>query len=319
MRLGILAVISLAVPATAGDFSLHAPIDCDLNGPCFIQQYVDLDPSEKASDFMCSNLTYDGHKGTDFALPTYDMIETGIDVLAAAPGIVTGLRDGMDDIRFAPEHDADMEGRDCGNGVVLRHQDGWETQYCHLRKGSVTVKKGQELATGDVLGQVGMSGRAEFPHVHLSVRHNGAVIDPFSPAGTMTCGETAQDTLWTEVPPYRPGGIIAIGTSAAVPDFFDIRANRVAPPDATSDALVIYAFLFGTQKDDVIHLSLRGPQDTIIERDTQIERTQAQSFRAIGKKRGHAPRWPAGEYTGAATLLRAGDVIDSRSLTLTLP
>lgn len=165
MRFGFLALLSLAVPATAGDFSLHSPIDCDLNGPCYIQQYVDHDPSENALDFMCSNLTYDGHKGTDFALATYDMIATGIDVLAAAPGIVAGLRDGMDDVRFAPEHAADIDGRECGNGVVIRHKGGWETQYCHLRKGSVTVESGQKLTTGDVLGQVGMSGQAEFPLV----------------------------------------------------------------------------------------------------------------------------------------------------------
>lgn len=151
------------------------------------------------------------------------------------------------------------------------------------------------------------------------MRYNGAVIDPFHPSGKITCGEAAKDSLWKELPPYRPGGIITTGTSADVPDFSAIRANRVAPPEATSNALVIYAFLFGIQKDDVIRLSLRGPLNTIIERDTQIERTQAQSFRAIGKKRANAPRWPAGEDTGAAILLRAGTVIDSRNLTFNLP
>jgi hypothetical protein len=318
MHLRALMLLFLAVPATAGDFSLSSPIDCDLTGPCHIQQYVDHDPSGSASDFTCSGLSYDGHKGTDFALATDDMIAAGIDVLASAPGTVAGVRDGMEDVRYSTEITAQIDGRECGNGVVIRHSGGWETQYCHMRQGSISVSSGQQVAAGDVLGQVGMSGRAEFPHVHLSVRRSGEVIDPFDPDGIITCGQTDPDTLWSDLPPYRAGGIVSIGTSADVPEFAAIRANTVPLPLADSDALVIYAFLFGTQKGDVIRLALTGPEGIVIERDTVLERTQAQSFRAIGKKR-RAARWTAGEYTGTATLLRGGDAIEEQRLTLTLP
>lgn len=318
MRFGLLALLSLAVPATAGDLSLSSPIDCDLNGPCYIQQYVDHDPTKDASDFTCSGLSYDGHKGTDFALPTYDMINHGVDVLASAAGIVAGVRDGMDDARYTSERDADINGRECGNGVVLRHEDSWETQYCHMRKGSVTVSKGQQVTAGDVLGQVGMSGRAEFPHVHLSVRQNGKVVDPFDPDGTITCGETETDTLWSQTPDYRAGGIVQVGTSAVIPEFSDIRANTVAAPGPQSDALVMYVFLFGTRKGDVIRMSLVGPDGIIVERDTLLKRNHAQSFRAVGKKL-TSTRWPAGLYTGKATLLRDGEIIDTQGLSLTLP
>ncbi len=318
MRLGLLALLPLATPAVAGGISLSSPIDCNLNGPCFIQQYVDHDPSSKASDFTCSSLSYDGHKGTDFALPTYDMITQGIDVLASASGTVAGIRDGMQDVRYSSERDAEINGRECGNGVLLRHTDGWETQYCHLRKGSITVSKGQKVTTGDILGQVGMSGRAEFPHLHLSVRHEGKVIDPFDPDGTITCGETEKDTLWSQPPTYRAGGIITVGTSDAIPEFSDIRANRVSIPNASSDAFVIYAFLFGTQKSDVVRLSLFGPNGEIIEQDTLMKRHQAQSFRAAGKKL-NGGKWPSGRYTGTAWLLRDDVVIDRHSVSLTLP
>ncbi|KEJ88807.1 M23 family metallopeptidase [Sulfitobacter donghicola] len=318
MRYGFLALLSLAVPATAGDLSLSSPIDCDLDGPCYIQQYVDHDPSDKASDFTCSGLSYDGHKGTDFALPTYDMIETGVDVLAAAAGTVAGLRDGMKDEKFSDANAAEVEGRECGNGVVLRHADGWETQYCHLRQGSISVTKGQKLEAGDVLGQVGMSGRAEFPHLHLSVRHEGKVIDPFDPDGTITCGEVETDTLWQEKPTYQAGGIVSIGTSADIPEFSEIRANTVPPVTDDSPALVLYAFLFGTQKGDIISLSLNGPDGAVAQRDTKFKKAQAQSFRAIGKKL-KTDRWPAGEYSGEAILKRGDVVIDSQKLTLTLP
>ena len=318
MRFGLLALISLAVPATAGDFSLISPIDCALDGPCYIQQYVDHDAGEGASDFTCSSLSYDGHKGTDFALPSHAMIAQGVDVLASASGTVVGVRDGMADVMFTRDAAAELTGRECGNGVVLRHADGWETQYCHLRRGSVRVARGAQVAAGEVLGQVGMSGRAEFPHLHLSVRRDGAVVDPFDPDGNITCGTVEQNTLWSDLPPYLPGGIVRIGTSGAVPEFNEVRAGTVAAAQADSDALVIYAFLFGTRQGDVIRLSLSGPNGVVISRDTLLKRTQAQSFRAIGKKR-RGDAWTSGSYNGFAELLRGGDVIARRTLALTLP
>tara|TARA_R110002049_G_scaffold24114_4_gene85685 strand:+ start:3798 stop:4754 length:957 start_codon:yes stop_codon:yes gene_type:complete len=318
MRLGLLTLLSLAVPATAGEFSLISPINCDLNGPCYIQQYVDHDASENASDFTCSGLSYDGHKGTDFALATYDMIAQGVNVLASAAGTVAGLRDGMEDVQFTNENALGIDGRECGNGVVLRHDNGWETQYCHLRKGSIAVTEGQEVTAGEVLGQVGMSGRAAFPHVHLSVRRDGEVVDPFDPDGSIVCGAPETDTLWASPPLYRPGGIISVGAAAGIPDFSEIRANTVQLPDPHSDALVIYAFLFGSQKDDVMSLKLSGPEGVVVQSDVELTRTQAQSFRAVGKKL-RDDRWPAGTYHGSATLLRKGEVVEHQSMTLSLP
>ncbi len=123
------------------------------------------------------------------------MIAEGVDVIAAAAGKVAGIRDGIPDVRYGPDNADSVKGRECGKGVVLRHDDGWETQYCHLREGSVTVERGQQVMAGDILGEVGMSGRAQFPHVHLSVRRDGKVIDPFDPHGTITCGQSDEDTL----------------------------------------------------------------------------------------------------------------------------
>jgi murein DD-endopeptidase MepM/ murein hydrolase activator NlpD len=85
-----------------------------------------------------------------------------------------------------------------GNGVVIDHGNGWETQYCHLKQGSVQVVTGETVTTGTALGQIGQSGRAEFPHVHFAVRHEGAKIDPFAPEAT-ACG-AAGDDLWASGP-----------------------------------------------------------------------------------------------------------------------
>lgn len=77
--------MSLAAPAVARDILLGLPIDCDLDNVCYIQQFVDHDPTDAASDFACGTLTYDGHTGTDFALPSRAMVDTGVNVIATAP------------------------------------------------------------------------------------------------------------------------------------------------------------------------------------------------------------------------------------------
>jgi hypothetical protein len=160
---------------------------------------VDHDPGPTALDFTCSGLSYDTHTGTDFALPSLAAMRAGVAVLAAAPGQVTALRDGMPDTGLTPETAAQIEGRDCGNGVVIRHADGWETQYCHLMQGSVTVARGQIVETGTPLGLVGLSGNTEFPHVHIALRRNGQVVDPFDPDGQITCGAPDPETRRQEL------------------------------------------------------------------------------------------------------------------------
>jgi len=315
----IALLFSCAGPALAQELKLSSPIDCDLEKDCYIQQFVDRDPGPGATDYTCSTLSYDGHKGTDFALRDIAQMERNIKVVASASGIVRGLRDGMPDIGYSDAVAADVEGRECGNGLVIDHGDGWETQYCHLKQGSLTVTRGEQVATGDVLGEVGQSGKAAFPHVHLSVRKDGKVIDPFDPLGALACTTSNENTLWETPPPYRPGGILAVGFSDQIPEYDAIKAGVASRNDLPVDApaLVVYGFLFGTQAGDELSLDLAGPNGTIIEDIIALDRTQAQSFRAIGRRLQGAS-WPKGNYTGSATLMRAGKQIDQQSAALTI-
>lgn len=316
MRRGALAASFLAMPAMAGDITLETPIACDLSKDCYIQQFVDRDPSESFSDFTCGTLSYDGHKGTDFAVPTLERMREGVNVLAAAAGTVTAIRDGMPDTGYTSKTAESVKNRECGNGVLIRHQDGWETQYCHLREGSVTVKNGEVVTAGQPLGLVGMSGRAQFPHLHLSLRHNDQVIDPFAP-GAPTCG-ALQKTLWQDTPPIRPAGIISIGLGNIIPTYAEVTNGTVPRPSPKGKSLTIFANLFGPRKGDVLQLSLQGPNNIAIREDITITKDQATAFRAVGRKRRLLGTWPEGNYNGTATLIRDGKKLDFREITATI-
>ena len=314
----LILLLALAHPAGAFElapFKLSWPAACTLGDTCHIQQYPDRDPGPGATDFTCGPLSYDGHDGTDIALPDRAAMAAGVAVLAAAPGTVKGIRDGVAD--FAPKED----GKECGNGVVIRHANGWETQYCHMRLGSVAVRPGDIVETGSKLGLIGQSGLADFPHVHLSVRHNGQKVDPFAPGGdtcSPTLGPTLGPTLWAHPEPYEPGGFLSAGFTDAVPDFDTIRTGLpTLPLSATAPAIVIWAYVFGGRKGDVISLQITEPQGQTLRQDATLDRAQAQLFRAYGKRL-TAKTWPTGSYQGLLILTRKGVAVDRMAISVTV-
>lgn len=313
------ALILTLAPAQAGAFSLQLPLDCTLGDSCYIQQYVDRDPGPGHTDFTCGPLSYNDHTGTDFALPTLSAMQKGVDVLAAAPGIVTGLRDGMPDISIRDAAAPALDGRDCGNGLVIDHGGGWETQYCHLARNSLRVTSGERVTAGQPLGQVGLSGNTEFPHLHLAVRRNGVPIDPFDPDGSASCGPGPDPSLWQDDIAYVSGGLLDIGLADAVPDYAVLKAGLpLAPVTPRSSALVLWAYYYGAQAGDVLTMTIASPEGgTLLTQDITLDRTQAIGFRAIGKRlQGSA--WPTGPYGLSVVWTRKGVVRDQRQITVPL-
>ena len=310
-QLAPMLATALALGSGAGaEPFLSLPIDCRLGEDCHIQQFVDRDPGPGATDFRCGPLSYDGHRGTDFALPTRADLTPGVAVLAAAPGRVLATRDGMADILQAGPDAPDVTGRECGNGVVIDHGDGWQTHYCHLARGSITVDDGDVVITGQQIGMVGLSGKTQFPHLHLTVRQDGQVVDPFAPSDAVGCQPDPAESLWISPPEYQPGALIDAGFAASVPEYDAIKAGLPDIELAPGTPLVLWGYLFGGQAGDVLRITADGPNGPAFSHDVTLERTQAQLFRAFGL-RAPAGGWPSGAYHGSLTLIRNGEVIDA--------
>lgn len=96
------------------------------------------------------------HLGVDFASPA------GAPIGAPAPGRVVLT----DDLYYT------------GQTVVIDHGQGVHTIFAHLRR--IGVEEGTRVAPGDVVGEVGSTGRSSGPHLHWSVRVGGARVDPMS-------------------------------------------------------------------------------------------------------------------------------------------
>jgi murein DD-endopeptidase MepM/ murein hydrolase activator NlpD len=63
-----------------------------------------------------------------------------------------------------------------GNMIILKHSGAYATVYAHNRRN--LVEEGQFVEKGDVIGEVGQTGRASAPHVHFEVRRNGSPQNP---------------------------------------------------------------------------------------------------------------------------------------------
>ena len=94
------------------------------------------------------------HKGIDFAAPK------GTPVIATADGVVTfsGTKGLL------------------GKLVVIDHGHGLVTRYGHNSK--IFKKRGDKVKRGDIIAEVGSTGRSTGPHVHYEVRLNGVPINP---------------------------------------------------------------------------------------------------------------------------------------------
>ena len=311
LSLGLTIILGCLSSPSRGQFnnnqtpSLLVPIDCNLGQDCYIMHYVDRDPSPIEIDFGCGRQTYDGHKGTDFGIRDLQTMKTGVSVLAAAQGTVLRTRDGVEDKLVSTQRDKQAtEGQECGNGIVIAHGHGWETQYCHLRKGSIRVEPGTAVEPGTVLGEVGSSGLASFPHVHLGVRYQGEVIDPFVGADSATGCNVKRNPLWAKSLEYVPTGLIRSGFAPQPPKQQELwqgkyRENQLS---LSIPVLVFWVHTYGVLAGDLEQWQLIAPNgEIVIQQEQRLEKPYRSWVSYVGKR-----RVIPGIWQGKYQLLRDG-------------
>jgi len=94
------------------------------------------------------------HEGLDFTA------DSGTPIFAAADGVVT-----------VAEHESGY-----GKIVKINHGSGLETRYAHASR--LLVKPGERISKGQVVAEVGSTGRSTGPHLHYEIRLNGIALDP---------------------------------------------------------------------------------------------------------------------------------------------
>jgi hypothetical protein len=244
-------------------------------------------------------------------------------VLAAAAGRVVGTRDGMLD-NGQDSMDATGPGvGKCGNGVWLSHAGGWTTQYCHMKRGSLAVERGDRVSAGQRLGEIGFSGNTEFPHLHLTVAHDRVPVDPFTGRRQDEgCGgKPADRPIWGDAAAaqlrYRPSGLLGAGFVDRKPEWDEVKrgAFRGERLPANAPALVFWVEVFGLRQGDREHLRLVAPDGSEVAKfaGEPVPRHRAVQFRFVGKQR-RGGDWPAGRYLGEYVLLRQQGALEVEAL-----
>lgn len=319
----VLATAMTVTAALAGPPELRLPIDCAPGRDCFIQNYVDHDPGPGRRDYACGRLGYNGDTGTDFRLRDYVALERGVSVLAAAAGTVVDVRDGMPDVSIRETGLEAVRGREAGNRVAIVHDDGWLTQYSHMKQGSIVVRKGDRVEAGQPLGQVGLSGRTEFPHVEMIVIHGNKPVDPF--VGDVPFPDCAapRRPLWAADTlarlPYRETALLGAGFAAEPPNPEAARRGAYAPPASDAGRLEFWVDIMGAQAGDEIDLRVTAPGGReVLRRRAKVDRDFALLFLSSGEAR-PASGWSAGAYRGVCTLIRHDKVVINDERMLTIP
>ncbi len=328
----VAALLTLAAaPAAADAPRLALPLDCEAGTTCYVQNFVDVDPGPGNQDYLCGSATYDTHTGTDIRVLNMPEASKGIAVKAAAVGVVAKTREGVDDDLVDTEEEAKrVSPYGLGNVVIIDHGEGWQTIYGHMRKGSLKVRSGDKVEAGMPIGEVGLSGLTEFPHVHFEVRHNGKLVDPFtggeaSAACAVDASKAVAGALWApdvaSALASTESRILEVGFAGAAlsPKDLEVGLSPDKAASPTSPGLVFFARVMNMREGDQLRFVLDGPGDWKQEHAmAPVERAKATYVGFAGKKLKLA-RWPAGRYAGKVELFRSGRVVATAEGEMTLP
>jgi len=298
---------------------LILPVSCRLEENCWLVNYPDIDLTEGLKDYSNGIFTYNGNLGTEIAIQSLPQMQKGIPVVAAQDGTVVFTTNNVEDNLPLAQGINVNELPFCGNSVVLEHGMGWQTVYCHLKKGSVSVKKGDFVRKGNKIAEVGASGRAVFPHLYFTVLGDGVSFDPFT-GRQLSVNEGAEGKtemkrykpFWSpavkDILPYREVAVVNVGVATEDPTLDSVKEGEYQDVEIQTDAnsIVLWIYGFHFQKGDFIKAVLQNPAGTKVSYEMKTintdEREKVVFFRVLKPNDG----WKAGKYKGSFEVMRPG-------------
>lgn len=100
-----------------------------------------------------------------------DYYSFGKKVLAPADGIVVEAINGVRDNKPGSMNEYSA----LGNAIIIRHSKDEVSVLAHLKQGSLKVKRGDKVKTGQVIGLCGNSGNSSEPHIHYHLQDNEVI------------------------------------------------------------------------------------------------------------------------------------------------
>lgn len=129
----------------------------------------DIITQRYAYDFVKLAEGLQRHEGNGRLLTDYACYDQPI--LAAAPGTIVIVRDGIRDWPHPGVGFIDLFCRDFrGNHVIIQHAENEFTVYAHLIPGSITAQVGDRVQRGQQIGRCGNSGHSTEPHLHFHLQ-----------------------------------------------------------------------------------------------------------------------------------------------------
>lgn len=176
MRL-VISGDSVAIVRLPRSAAPRTPSMADLNRSFLFPTFPETPPSEDAHPSV-------GLRGKKMLWPVNGAVSSGfgkrgsrkhdgIDIPMPAGTVIRVAKDGVV-ARTGTNKTPCYSGY--GNFVLVNHGNGLQTLYAHCQK--VTVKVGQKLQEGQVIANVGRTGRATTNHLHFEVRINGKPVNP---------------------------------------------------------------------------------------------------------------------------------------------
>jgi murein DD-endopeptidase len=210
------------------------PLERGLGNGLVIVNYMDHEPGAAILDYAGGTHSYNDHRGTDYTLHNFRLMDRGLRILAASSGTVaflSPLAPGATDRNCASAPNE-------GTWLWIDNGGGTYSEYYHLRRFSLTVQVGEFVQAGQMLGLVGSSGYSTGPHLHFET--GDYATGPYQARDPYTGPANPLPSLWQSQELYKGDdplrfvdmGIFsdaAVGGSVVNTTYCDIQEGIHAP------------------------------------------------------------------------------------------